>query len=79
MSILISEWETYTALNRFSNLAIAFCGILHLNLVVCCSQAERSKAWTVFARLNAGPVGLNSTQGMAANVLRFILFVLTCV
>jgi hypothetical protein len=26
--------------------------------------AERSKAWTVFARSGAGVVGLNPTQGM---------------
>jgi hypothetical protein len=38
--------------------------------------AARSKAWSVFARSNAGIVGLNSTQGMNACI--YSVFVLYC-
>jgi hypothetical protein len=33
--------------------------------------AARSKAWTVFARLNTGVVGLNPTEGMDVFVRLF--------
>jgi hypothetical protein len=37
--------------------------------------AARSKAWTVFARLNAGIVSSNPTQGMYVRMrLFFMLF-----
>jgi hypothetical protein len=39
--------------------------------------ATRSKAWTVFARTDAGIVGSNPTQGMVVYVLS--VFVLFCV
>jgi hypothetical protein len=39
--------------------------------------AAQFKAWTVFARSNAGIMGSNPTQGM--DVCMFILFVLSCV
>jgi hypothetical protein len=39
--------------------------------------AEQSKAWTVFARSNAGIVGLNPTLGM--DVCIYSVFVLLCV
>jgi hypothetical protein len=42
--------------------------------------AEPSKAWTVFARSEAGIVGSNLTKGMDVwCVYVFILFVLSCV
>jgi hypothetical protein len=39
----------------------------------------RSNVWTVFARLNAGIVGSNSTQGMDVCVCVYPVFVLSCV
>jgi hypothetical protein len=43
-------------------------------------EAAQSKAWTVFARTDAGIVGSNRTQGMDVwCVYAFILFVLSCV
>jgi hypothetical protein len=41
--------------------------------------AARSKAWTVYARSNAGIVGSNPTRGMDVCAHAFILFVLSCV
>jgi hypothetical protein len=41
--------------------------------------AERSEAWTVFARSNAGIVGSNPTQGMDVYVSVYYVFVLSCV
>jgi hypothetical protein len=38
--------------------------------------AARSKAWTVFARSNAGIVGANPTQGMDVSVRLFYVYVL---
>jgi hypothetical protein len=42
-------------------------------------MAARSKAWTVFARLNTGIVGSNPTWVMDVCLCAFILFVLSCV
>jgi hypothetical protein len=41
--------------------------------------AARSKAWTVFARSNAGIVGSNLTQAMDICVCVYSAFVLSCV
>jgi hypothetical protein len=41
--------------------------------------AARSKAWIVFARLNAGIVGSNPTQGLDVCVCVYSEFVLSCV
>jgi hypothetical protein len=42
--------------------------------------AERSKAWTVFARSEAGIVYSNPTQGMDVwYVYVFIVFVFSCI
>jgi hypothetical protein len=41
--------------------------------------AARSKAWTVFARSNAGIMGSNPTQGMDACVCVYFVLVLSCV
>jgi hypothetical protein len=42
--------------------------------------AARSKAWTVFARSNAGIVGSNPTQGMdVCIVCVYYVFLLFCV
>jgi hypothetical protein len=41
--------------------------------------AARFKAWTVFARSNAGIVGSNPTQGMDVCVYIYSVFVLSCV
>jgi hypothetical protein len=41
--------------------------------------AARSKAWTVFARSNAGNVGSNPTQGMDVCVRLFCVCVVLCV
>jgi hypothetical protein len=41
--------------------------------------AARSKAWTVFARSNAGIVVSNPTQGMDVCVCVYFVFVLSCV
>jgi hypothetical protein len=43
------------------------------------SNADRSKAWTVFTRSNAGIVGSNPTQGMDVCVCVYSVFVLSCV
>jgi hypothetical protein len=41
--------------------------------------AARSKAWTLFARSDAGIVGLNPTRGMDVCVCVYSVFVLSCV
>jgi hypothetical protein len=41
--------------------------------------AARSKAWTVFARSNAGIVGSNPAQGMDVSVRLFYVCVVLCV
>jgi hypothetical protein len=41
--------------------------------------AARSKAWTVFARSNAGILGSNPAQGMNVWVCVYSMFVLFCV
>jgi hypothetical protein len=41
--------------------------------------AARSKAWTVFARSNAGIVGSNPTEGMDVCVRVYSVFVLSSV
>jgi hypothetical protein len=41
--------------------------------------AALSKAWTVFARWNAGIVGSNPTQGMDVSVCLFCVYVVLCV
>jgi hypothetical protein len=41
--------------------------------------ATRSKAWTVFVRLNNGIVGSNSTQGMDVCVCLLYVYVVLCV
>jgi hypothetical protein len=41
--------------------------------------AAQPKAWTVFARSNAGNVGSNPTQGMDVCVYVYSVFVLSCV
>jgi hypothetical protein len=41
--------------------------------------AARSKAWTVFARSNAGIVGSNPAQGIDVCVCVYSVFVLSCV
>jgi hypothetical protein len=41
--------------------------------------AARSKAWTVFARSNAGIVGSNPTRGMDDYMRLFCVCVLLCV
>jgi hypothetical protein len=41
--------------------------------------AELSKAWTTFARLNAGLVGSNPTQGMDVCVRLFCVCAVLCV
>jgi hypothetical protein len=58
---------------QFKNLYLA----LHISLPV--TVAARSKAWTVFARSNAGIVGSNPTQGMVVFVFVYSAFVLSCV
>jgi hypothetical protein len=40
--------------------------------------AVRSKAWTVFARLNTGIVGLNPTEGMDVCLRLFCVYVVLC-
>jgi hypothetical protein len=40
---------------------------------------ERSKAWTIFARSNAGIVGSNPTQGMDVCVYVYSMLMLFCV
>jgi hypothetical protein len=41
--------------------------------------AARSKAWTLFARSNAGIVGSNPSQGMDVYVRLFCVSVVLCV
>jgi hypothetical protein len=41
--------------------------------------SARSKAWTVFARSNAGIIGSNPTQGMDVCMCDYSVFVLSCV
>jgi hypothetical protein len=41
--------------------------------------AARSKAWTVFARLNAGIMSSNPTQSMDVCVRLFCVYVVLCV
>jgi hypothetical protein len=43
------------------------------------TAAAGSKAWTVFARSNAGIVGSNPTQGMGVCVRLFCVCVVLCV
>jgi hypothetical protein len=50
--------------------------------VICCNadhSGARSKAWTVFARSNAGVVGSNPTQGICVCVRLFCVCVVLCV
>jgi hypothetical protein len=43
------------------------------------SMAARSKAWTVFARSNAGIVGSNPTLGVDVCMRLFCVYVILCV
>jgi hypothetical protein len=43
------------------------------------AEAARSKAWTVFACLNAGVVALNPTRGMDVFLRLFCVCVVLCV
>jgi hypothetical protein len=51
----------------------------HNNFHMPITVAARSKEWTVFVRLNAGPVDSNSIQGMNVYVRLFCIYVVLCV
>jgi hypothetical protein len=65
-----SNWKSsYTVCSSCHNV------VLILGITV----AARSKAWTVFARSNAGIVGSNTAQGMDVCVRLFCVCVVLCV
>jgi hypothetical protein len=53
--------------------------IKSIKLKVLITVAARSKAWTVFARSDAGIVGSNPSNGMDVCVCVYSVFVLSCV
>jgi hypothetical protein len=56
-----------------------FLNTLLKNISNLCFSLKRSKAWTVFARLNTGIVGSNPTRGMDVCVHLFCVCIVLCV
>jgi hypothetical protein len=55
---------------------VAYCSVCVIIEPI--TVASRSKAWTIFARSNAGIVGSNPTQGMDVCVSLFCVYVVLC-
>jgi hypothetical protein len=73
----LSYWEVAQEVikNELIRLGNTLIYLIHVLMTV----AARSKAWTVFARSNAGIVGLNPTRGMDVYVCLFSACVVLCI